>query len=184
MEIFRLSGILNRFLERGLPLTSFTMHAGGRRVGTLPVMGTSVEDTEFNFGLLLEQEKTSKLLSELLEDLGVCVEYGWELMDTKVVDGDDEVETYVETIIRRARSGDNTAPEDNMLIGGVDMYAEQEDKQYEIQTVRSRYLIACDGGRSTVRHKLNIGFSGRTLEHKSLMWDGACETDIVPNGIT
>ncbi|KAF9281145.1 hypothetical protein BGZ88_011777 [Linnemannia elongata] len=184
MEIFRLSGVLDRFLERGRPLTNFTMHAGGRRVGTLPVMGTSMENTEFNYGLLLEQEKTSRLLSELLEDLGVCVEYGWELMDTKVVDGDDEEETYVETVIRRSLSGDNTTPEDNMLLGGVDMYAEQKDKEYEIQTVRSKYLIACDGGRSTVRHKLNIGFSGRTLEHKTLMWDGVCETDIVPNGIT
>ncbi|KAG0061502.1 hypothetical protein BGZ90_003557 [Linnemannia elongata] len=143
-----------------------------------------MENTEFNYGLLLEQEKTSRLLSELLEDLGVCVEYGWELMDTKVVDGDDVEETYVETVIRRSLSGDNTTPEDNMLIGGVDMYAEQKDKEYEIQTVRSKYLIACDGGRSTVRHKLNIGFSGRTLEHKTLMWDGVCETDIVPNGIT
>ncbi|KAF9151381.1 hypothetical protein BG015_006740 [Linnemannia schmuckeri] len=164
------------------------MHAGGRRVGTLPVMGTSTEDTEFNYGLLLEQEKTSQLLFELLKELGVNVEYGWELVDTKVVearaDENDGEETYVETVIRRALLGDNTAPEDNMLIGGVDMYAEQENKEYETQTVRSKYLVACDGGRSTVRHKLDIGFSGRTLEHKTLMWDGICETNIVPNGIT
>lgn len=153
-------------------------------MGTLPVIGTSTEDTEFNYGLLLEQEKTSRLLVELLEELGVSVEYEWELMDTKVVEGEDGEETYVETVIRRALSGDNTTPEDNMLIGGVDMYAEQEKKEYEIQAVRSKYLIACDGGRSTVRHKLNIEFSGRTLGHKTLMWDGICKTDIVPNGIT
>ncbi|KAF9119534.1 hypothetical protein BGW39_000237 [Mortierella sp. 14UC] len=172
MEIFRFSGILDRFLEQGRPLTSFSMHAGGRTVGTLPVMGTSTEDTEFNYGLFLEQERTSVLLKEMVEEMGVKVEYGWELLDTKVVEAEgEEKEAYVETVIRRALSGDNTNPEDNLMIGGVEMYAEQEDKEYEVQTVRSKYLIACDGGRSTVRHKLNIGFSGRTLGHKTLMAD-------------
>lgn len=62
-------------------------------------------------------------MSEHLEDLKVCVEYRWELVDTKVVDGDDGEETCIETAIRRALSGDNAAPEGNMTIGGVDMYA-------------------------------------------------------------
>ncbi|KAF9105814.1 hypothetical protein BGX29_011316 [Mortierella sp. GBA35] len=186
MEIFRMAGLIDHFMVKGRPFTNFTMHSGGRTVGTLRVMGTS-DDTEYNYGLFMEQQKTSQLLLELLEAQGVTVDYGWELMDTKVIENDDktgEERIYVETIIRRALSGDNTNPEDIMLIGGVDMYAEQEDKEYEIQTVRSKYLIACDGGRSTVRHKLNIGFSGRTLSHKTLMWDGYCETNIATDGIT
>ncbi|KAG0272733.1 hypothetical protein BGZ95_011487 [Linnemannia exigua] len=171
------------------------MHERGKKVGTLPVMEMGVEDTEFNYGWFLEQERTCMLLRKMLEEEGeeegVRVEFGWELVDTRVVEGGggggenvEEEESYVETVIRRALSGDNTNSEENLLLGGVDMYAEQEDKEYEIQTVRSKYLIACDGGRSTVRHRVNIGFSGRTLGHKTLMWDGECETDIVSSDIT
>ncbi|KAG0372782.1 hypothetical protein BGX24_012584 [Mortierella sp. AD032] len=158
-------------------------------------MQMGVEDTEYDYGWFLEQERTCMLLKKMLEEEeeeeGLKVEFGWELIDTRVVEGGggvgenvEEEEPYVETTIRRALSGDNTNPEENLLIGGVDMYAEQKDKEYEIQTVRSKYLIACDGGRSTVRHKVNIGFSGRTLGHKTLMWDGECETDIAPSDIT
>jgi len=105
-------------------------------------------------------------------------------MDTKVVEGKTIQETYVETTIRRALSGDNTAPEENLVIGLVDQRMEQKDKEYEVEVVRSKYMIACDGGRSTVRHKLNIGFPGRTLTSKTLMWDGVCDTDIIVDGVT
>ncbi|KAF9288383.1 hypothetical protein BGZ68_000344 [Mortierella alpina] len=60
---------------------------------------------------------------------------------------------------------------------------EQEGKAYETQTVQSQYLIAADGGRSTVRHKLNINFPGRVVPEKSFMWDGTFESDCDLSGI-
>ena len=61
------------------------------------------------------------------------------------------------------------APEENLVIGLVDQRTEQKGKAYEIEVVRSKYMVACDDGRSTVRHKLNIPFPGRTLNSKTFM---------------
>ncbi|HLX56651.1 MAG TPA: FAD-dependent monooxygenase, partial [Ktedonobacteraceae bacterium] len=40
-----------------------------------------------------------------------------------------------------------------------------------IQQVRCAYLLACDGGRSTVRHSLNIPLQGMTFEQRWLVID-------------
>jgi 2-polyprenyl-6-methoxyphenol hydroxylase-like FAD-dependent oxidoreductase len=39
------------------------------------------------------------------------------------------------------------------------------------QTIRARYLVATDGGRSFVRHALEIGFPGKTLGVRGLVAD-------------
>ena len=39
------------------------------------------------------------------------------------------------------------------------------------ETVRAKYLIGADGGRSLVRHALNIGFPGRTLGVRAIVAD-------------
>ncbi|KAF9932865.1 hypothetical protein FBU30_007196 [Linnemannia zychae] len=183
MEIFRLAGIIDPFLERGFPISNLNFYSGGKHYATMPIVGTP-EDTEYCYGLFLEQMKTSEILTEELNKLGVKVDYGWELMDTKVVEGKDYRDTYVETTIRRALSGDNVAPEENLVIGLVEQRDEQNDKKYETQVIKSKYMVACDGGRSTVRHKLNVAFPGRTLTSKTFMWDGICTTDIIVDGVT
>ncbi len=38
-------------------------------------------------------------------------------------------------------------------------------------TLRARYLVGADGGRSLVRHTLGVGFPGRTLEVRALVAD-------------
>ncbi|KAG0000512.1 hypothetical protein BGZ80_002703 [Entomortierella chlamydospora] len=126
----------------------------------------------------LGQAKTSEILIEELEKVGVKVDYGWELLDTKVVEEYEEDKTsgsgkktkknYVKTKIRRALSSDNTVQDEKKYLGGINLLEEQGDKEYEIQVVRSEYLVATDGGRSTVRHKLNIGFPGRTSDFKTM----------------
>ncbi|KAF8927280.1 FAD binding domain-containing protein [Dissophora ornata] len=190
LEIFQMAGIVDKFLERGRPLTDFNIYIGTKKVAILPVLGG--QNTHYSFGLFLEQAKTSEILVEELEKMGVKVDHGWELLDTKVVEGDAQEgaepqktnKTYVETTIRRALSGDNTAADEKKVIGDVNPFAEQDDKEYEYQVVRSEYLVAADGGRSTVRHKLNIEFPGRTLDHKTMMWDGTCECDVEFQGVT
>ncbi|KAF9907283.1 hypothetical protein EC991_011184 [Linnemannia zychae] len=183
MEIFRLAGVIDRFLEKGGVISNMNFYNGGKHFGSIPIVGTP-EDTEFCYGLFLEQKVTSEILADELAKLGVQVDYGWELVDTKVVEGESHKDTYVETTIRRALSGDNTTPEENLVIGVVDQLKEQVDREYETEIVRSKYMVACDGGRSTVRHKLNIGFPGRTLPSKTFMWDGVCETNILVDGVT
>ncbi|KAF9099755.1 hypothetical protein BGX23_012149 [Mortierella sp. AD031] len=185
MEIFRLAGVIDPFLEKGRPISNLNCYSGGKHFATMPIVGDP-EDTEYCYGLFLEQKITSEILVDELAKLGVKVDYGWELMDTRVVEGDTKTsqDAYVETTIRRALSGDNTAPEERLAIGLVEKYKERTDKEYETKVVRSKYMVACDGGRSTVRHKLNIGFPGRTLTSKTFMWDGVVETDIIVDGVT
>lgn len=183
LEIFRFAGVIDPFLEKGSPITNMNFYSAGNYFASMPIVGTS-EDTEYCYGLFLEQKVTSEILRDELAKLGVEVDYGWELLDTKVVESESHDGTYVETTIRRALSGDNTAPGENLVVGIVDQHTEQKDKEYEFEVVRSKYMVACDGGRSTVRHKLNIGFPGRTLPSKTFMWDGIAEIDILIDGVT
>ncbi|KAG0021281.1 hypothetical protein BGZ80_002702, partial [Entomortierella chlamydospora] len=194
LEIFGMVGIINKFLERGESLSSLNLYHGSKRTATFNPSVMTHSDSHYNSGLILEQAKTSEILVEELEKVGVKVDYGWELLDTKVVEeyeddktsgsGEKTKKTYVETTIRRALSGDNTAPDEKRYLGNTDLLEEQDDKEYEIHVVRSEYLVATDGGRSTVRHKLNIGFPGRTLDIKAMMWDGTYESDLKITGLT
>src|SRR6266571_1893828 len=46
-----------------------------------------------------------------------------------------------------------------------------------LRKVRSGYLLACDGGRSTIRHLLNIPLQGRTFAQKWLIVDSISNVD-------
>jgi 2-polyprenyl-6-methoxyphenol hydroxylase-like FAD-dependent oxidoreductase len=47
----------------------------------------------------------------------------------------------------------------------------QLDGKDGVETVRARYLIGADGGRSLVRHALGIGFPGKTLGVRAMVAD-------------
>ena len=49
-----------------------------------------------------------------------------------------------------------------------------------LQTVTCSYLLACDGGRSTVRHRLNIPMKGTTFAQKWLVVDAVSDEDPPP----
>jgi 2-polyprenyl-6-methoxyphenol hydroxylase-like FAD-dependent oxidoreductase len=149
------------------------------------------KDSQFHIPWMLEQTKTMQILTEEYEKTGLGkIERGWELLDTKVVEEAKQVEEeqtgeakttttlWVETTIRRAIEGTNIRKGESVVVGTVDMAGEDEDKQYEVKVVRSEYLIASDGGRSTVRHRLNIPFPGRTRDYNLILFDGHVETDL------
>ncbi|KAF9439313.1 hypothetical protein BGZ76_003843 [Entomortierella beljakovae] len=191
LEILSMTGIIDPFLNRGMPLQEFNLYIGTKHSATFSVTDYN---SHFDSGLVLEQAITSEILIEELEKLGVKVDHGWELLNTKVVEEfvvDEKSEprkknkkTYVESTIRRALSGDNTSPDEKKSLGEVSLLDEQPHKEYETQVVRSEYLIGADGGRSTVRAKLNIGFPGVTRDIRTMMWDGTFEGDFKPLGIT
>ena len=157
------------------------------------------KDSEFHVPWMLAQTQTVKILTEAYEKTGMGkVERGWELLDTKVVEQEQaqfehqqaengttqDVKTtttttsWVETTMRRAIEGTNKRKGESVVLGTVDMAGEDEDKDYEVKIVRSEYLIASDGGRSTVRHRLNIPFPGRTRDYNFILFDGHVETDL------
>ncbi|KAG0299310.1 hypothetical protein BGZ98_010152, partial [Dissophora globulifera] len=183
LEIFAFSGILEKFLERGQQLSDIHAYMGSKPAVVLPALKTT--ESHFNFGLFLEQLRTTAILTEELEALGVEVDRGWELMDTKVIeDTAADGKTWVETTIRRARVGTNVRQTESKVLGVVEADPEEEGKKYETQVVRSEYLIATDGGKSAVRHSLNIGFPGRTLDRSMIIFDGHVESDVPFDNIT
>ncbi|KAI1293112.1 hypothetical protein EDD11_008508 [Mortierella claussenii] len=180
MELFALSGILGPFLERGRHLSDFHAYNGAKHMAVLPALANN--ESHYGFGLFLTQLWTVDIMNKELEELGMKVDRGWELMDTKVVEQGNT--SWVETTIRRAIVGTNVRQTESKVLGVVDTDPEEEGKKYETQVVKSNYLIAADGGKSVVRHKLNIAFPGRTLDRHILIYDGHVESDIPLNHIT
>ncbi|KAG0345405.1 hypothetical protein BG004_003730 [Podila humilis] len=199
MEQFDMTGILDKFTSQGHRLTDIHAYFGGKLTSVLPVLRS--QESAHGYGLFLEQLQTTSILTTELERLGGHVDRGWELMDTKVVkkskaeedghgndnandDDDNDEGEYVETVIRRAIQGDNTRKTESNILGVVDVDKDEAGKEYEVQTVRSRYLIATDGGKSAVRHKLEIPFLGRTLDNNIILVDCLVDTPIPLKDIT
>ncbi|KAF8946354.1 hypothetical protein BGZ47_000765 [Haplosporangium gracile] len=179
MEHFAQAGIVDRFLDLGSHLSDFRIYFGPKLMSVIPALNT--KESHFNYGLFLEQSRTTWGLTEELKEIGVHIDRGWELMDTKVVEennADGTTTSYVESKIRRALVGDNIRTTESRILGAVEEDPEEANKQYEVEVVRSEYLIATDGGKSAVRHKLNIAFPGRTLDNNLIIFDGHVDSDI------
>jgi len=181
LEILDMTGLIDRFLAAGHPISSSNFYIRGDFINFTGLINSI---SHYNYALFLEQLKTIVILEDELEQRGVKVDRGWELMDTKVVEQEDGT-SYVETTIRRALDGSNTrTTESNKVFGETELDAEEADKQYEVQVVRSQYLIGADGGRSVVRHKVPIAFPGRTVPNNMILFDGHIEGDFDYSNIT
>src|SRR5207244_1513415 len=110
---------------------------GPKLAGILPALTN--RESFYNFGLFLEQFRTTAILTEEFEALGQKIDRGWELMDTKVVEDDETGKSWVETTIRRAIDGTNIRQTESKVLGVVEVDADEKDKKYEVQVVRSEY---------------------------------------------
>ncbi|KAG9064170.1 hypothetical protein KI688_003358 [Linnemannia hyalina] len=179
MELFAQAGIVDRFLDLGSHISDFHVYFGPKLMSVIPALNT--KESHYNYGLFLEQSRTTWGLTEELKEIGVQVDRGWELMETKVVEennADGTTTNYVETKIRRALVGDNIRTTESRILGAVEEDPEEANKQYEVEVIRSEYLIATDGGKSAVRHKLDIAFPGRTLDNNLIIFDGHVDSDV------
>ncbi|KAG0380435.1 hypothetical protein BGX24_008351 [Mortierella sp. AD032] len=199
MELLKLtdSEVFEQIKEQSWKSKSARFYFGGKL--TAEVQPRPTRDSEFHIPWMLEQTWTVQILTEKYEKTGMGkVERGWELVDTKVVereqvqderarDGTTESKmmttSYVETTMRRAIKGTNKRRGESVVTGTVDMAGEDEGKEYEIKVVKSEYLIGSDGGRSTVRHRLNIPFPGRTRDYNLILFDGCVETELSTSNI-
>jgi 2-polyprenyl-6-methoxyphenol hydroxylase-like FAD-dependent oxidoreductase len=96
----------------------------------------------YHIPLMVPQFLTERVMRERLIELGHHVEFGCELVG---LEQDDDGVTA-----RLARKADPEAIQ---------------------ETIRVRYLIGADGGRSFVRHTLGIGFPGKTLGVRAVVAD-------------
>jgi len=99
-------------------------------------------DTAHPYTLGIPQPLTERVLAERVAELGVEVRRGCELVGLS----QDEEGVTVE-LASAGGTGDST----------------------HATTLRSRYLVGCDGGRSTVRKQIDIEFEGYTWPERFLV---------------
>ncbi|WP_344439913.1 rifampin monooxygenase [Kitasatospora nipponensis] len=98
-------------------------------------------DTAHPYGLAISQPATERLLEEHAVELGVEIRRGCD-------------------VVALTQDGDGAGDEAGVCVELADG-----------RRLRSRYLVGCDGGRSTVRKLLGVGFPGEPARVETLLGD-------------
>jgi 3-(3-hydroxy-phenyl)propionate hydroxylase len=147
----------HKMIEAGLPVKAF--HLNIQDQPRLDI-DTSVIPSAYNFILILEQNKTERLLAEVLNAQSILIERSSELVETRE-EGNG--------VLSRVRRIDGTE-----------------------ETIRSQWVLGCDGAHSVVRHQAGIDFEGKPysadfiLGDVRLEWpcpDGEIQIYLGPKGV-
>ncbi|KAI1205454.1 FAD binding domain-containing protein [Annulohypoxylon truncatum] len=112
-----------------------------------------IYDTTFDFTLVLRQKFQEEIFRNAMAEHGVQVEAPVELT---------------------AASVDQSIPPTGHRVSAVLRDCSNETHK----TVKCKYLIGCDGGRSSIRRIFNIPFEGSASEDKWVRIDGQIKTDM------
>ncbi|WP_374770982.1 rifampin monooxygenase [Streptomyces sp. NBC_01463] len=140
VEIMDQRGLLDRFLA-----VSETFQAGGL-FGGIRKPWPDALDTAHPYGVATPQPVTERLLQEHALELGTEIRLGCEVVGlNRSTEGDEE----------RDGAGGARAGVTVELADGTEL--------------RARYVVGCDGGRSTVRKLLGVGFPGLPATVETLL---------------
>jgi 3-(3-hydroxy-phenyl)propionate hydroxylase len=129
-EVLDRVGIAAHVARECQPLREVVVHAYGKHIGSWDLDNI---DSAFDHPVILGQNRTQHLLLDHLGSQGVSVEWNTEALRF------NQVEDGVTTVLRKAdASGGN----------GVET------------SVRSRYVVGCEGSNSVVRRGLQLTFEG------------------------
>lgn len=148
IEVLDQRGLLERFLALGKQYP-----VGGFFAGIAKPSPDRL-DTAHPYVLGIPQPLTDRLLTEHAVEAGVEIRRGCELVGLS--QDEDGVTVELATGGTPARGG--TPGNGGVAAGGG-----------EGTRLRSRYLVGCDGGRSTVRKLLGIGFPGEPATVETLL---------------
>ncbi|GFE15685.1 hypothetical protein Sgleb_37320 [Streptomyces glebosus] len=138
IELMDQRGLVERFLARGRAVPEWHF------AGLATRLDFSALDTRHGYTLFLAQARTEQLLTERARELAVPVRRGYEVVGLRQdADGDGG---------RDGERGGHTAA------GGVEV--DVRGPGGGLRTVRARYVVGCDGGRSAVRRAAGIAFPG------------------------
>ncbi|MFJ3217513.1 FAD-dependent oxidoreductase [Kitasatospora sp. NPDC086801] len=142
LEVFDDLGVAGEILARGDLNLRIHSYQGSRLVQEVDPAPANAPtpDRPYRGLLMLAQHHTEAVLRDRLADYGVTVELDTELLDY-AQDGDGALAT-----VRRGEHA-GAAPE----------------------RIAARYLVGCDGGRSTVRKLAGIPFLGETWEEERFL---------------
>ena len=123
----------------------------GERVESLTAASSNISDTFFDYLLLCRQRYTEDVIRDGYSSYsGTSVHYGARLVDFAVEDIDKEY-TVKSTI---------------------------ETKDKGTISIRSKYIVGADGGRSKVREVARIAFEGEKSNRHWIRIDGVVETNM------
>ena len=101
----------------------------------------NMNDTKWDFALVLRQKYQEEIFRKRLKELGVTLEAPVELMEVEAAASKPEDGYQITAILKDGLTNNRS-------------------------TVKCKYLIGADGGRSFVRQALVIPFEGNTSEDK------------------
>ncbi|KAJ1561632.1 hypothetical protein HK096_003936 [Nowakowskiella sp. JEL0078] len=159
LELLALAGLDKEFMAEGVvrpDLKMMTALNNGeiRNFATLNLDNDS-DGSEYEFALLLPQNKIEAILTRRLESMGVFVERGMEFRDVKI---------------------DFTR--DDSIVASSIVSANTHSVQ-KAEVIRSKYLIGSDGVHSSVRKsQVDWTYEGVQLEGAFGLADGILETTL------
>lgn len=111
------------------------------------------DSTVWDFALVLRQKYQEEVFRQALKEKGVIIEAPLALVDVVVDEGVKQGGFRITTMI-------------------------QDELDGARYTVKCRYLVGADGGRSFVRRALQIPFEGSSTEDKWIIIDGLIDTNL------
>lgn len=112
----------------------------------------NMKDTQWDFALVLRQKYQEDVFRKAMKKEGLEIQAPYALTDIQVLQ--------------------------DVKPGGYRILATIENGETRVKSVvRCRYLVGADGGKSFVRHKMNIPFDGSSTEDKWVRIDGVIETN-------
>ncbi|MFI6156904.1 FAD-dependent monooxygenase [Kitasatospora sp. NPDC051170] len=143
LEVFEDLGVVERMLALGRTDLRVRTYRGARVIGeaTRPDATRPTPDRPYTDALMLAQHHTEAVLRERLAEFGVKVE-----LDCELVEFSQEEEAAEEEAVKAT-----------VRQGG------------ESRTLRARYLVGCDGGRSTVRRQAGFTFLGESWDEERFL---------------
>jgi phenol 2-monooxygenase len=113
----------------------------------------NMKDTKWDFALVLRQKYQEEIFRNALKKHGVQLDAPYALTKIEILD--------------------NVAPGGYRILATIE-HGETKAKS----TVKCRYLVGADGGKSFVRRAMDIPFDGSSSEDKWVRVDGIIETDL------
>ncbi|MCZ1008564.1 FAD-dependent monooxygenase [Streptomyces lydicus] len=140
IELMDQRGLAERFLAAGRRVP------GWHFAGLDTRLDFSALDTRHGYTLFLAQARTEQLLAERASELAVPVRRGYEVVGLR----------------RSGKGGDagGRGSRGGRESGETGVEVDLRGPGGTLETVRARYVVGCDGGRSVVRRAAGIGFPG------------------------
>lgn len=142
LEVFENMGVIDKVLAAGTKAKGVTIYDRDRVILRLSLQHIRDKDSQYSFLLILPQSQTESILNDRLNELGGRVERARELFDIRQ-------ENDVAIALVKAAETDSS----------------------DLEKIRARWLIGCDGASSRVRKVLEIPFEGTTAPEEWLLAD-------------